>query len=453
MVYLVVFTLVWAESAIFAGFLIPGESGLIVGGVLAGLGRVNVVTLAACGVAGAVIGDSVGFEVGRHFGLRLRSTRLGKHVKAEHWSRAERFMQRYGGRSVLLGRWVSFGRALIPALAGAARMRYRTFLLWNALGGMTWALTVTAVGFFAGGSWRHVEKIFGRAVLLVVLAGVAAATVVAAGRWVAHHPDQVKAWARRQANRPWVRALLDRHERQVRWLARRMRPGSAFGLHLTVGLALIVAAGWAFGAVVQDVIAGEESARRDLPILRALAHAATWVSEATSIWAALVAAAIGLALTWRRPGRRTRITLAGSAGAGALLLALTLGLTVGRTPPPAMYTVAAAPTGHGSFPAVGVTVTTAVAGLFAAQASVSARSWARAVAAWTAAILWAGAAGAAAAYLGTQWTTDVLGGWTLAAAWNAVLLTGGWTWFRRQANEARAPEDDDITPSPPRPAY
>ncbi|HLZ37015.1 MAG TPA: DedA family protein, partial [Mycobacteriales bacterium] len=98
-VYLVVFTLVWAESAIFARFLIPGESGLIVGGVLAGLGRVDVVALAACGVAGAVIGDSVGFEVGRHFGPRLRATRLGRHVKAAHWSRAERFMVRYGGRS------------------------------------------------------------------------------------------------------------------------------------------------------------------------------------------------------------------------------------------------------------------------------------------------------------------------------------------------------------------
>src|SRR5512135_2189536 len=71
MVYLVVFTLVWAESAIFAGFVIPGESGLIVGGVLAGLGRVDVVALAACGVAGAVIGDSVEFEVGRHFGPRV----------------------------------------------------------------------------------------------------------------------------------------------------------------------------------------------------------------------------------------------------------------------------------------------------------------------------------------------------------------------------------------------
>jgi undecaprenyl-diphosphatase len=213
--------------------------------------------------------------------------------------------------------------------------------------------------------------------------------------------------------------------------------------------------------VVQDVIAGEESARLDLPILRWLAahrdatltHVMTVVRDATSIWAALVAAAIGLVLTWRRPARLTRITLAGCAWAGALLLALTVGLTVGRTPPPAMYTVAAAPTGHRSFPAVGVTVTTAVAGLFAAQASVSARSWARAVAAWTAAILWAAAAGAAAAYFGTQWTTDVFGGWTLGAAWDAVLLTGWWTWFRRQANEALAPEDDDITSSAPRPAY
>jgi undecaprenyl-diphosphatase len=171
-----------AESATFAGFVIPGETGLILAGVLAGLGRADVVAVAACGIAGAVIGDSVGFEVGRHFGPRLRTTRLGRRVKPSHWGRAETFTHRYGGRSVFLGRWVSFGRALVPALAGATRMRYPVFLLWNALGGLTWAVTVTAVGFFAGGSWRQVEKTFGRAVLLVVLTILVIAALIATAR-------------------------------------------------------------------------------------------------------------------------------------------------------------------------------------------------------------------------------------------------------------------------------
>ena len=150
-VYLVAFGFVFAESALFAGFFIPGESALLAAGVLAGLGHVNVVAVAVCGVAGAILGDSVGYEVGRHFGLRLRSTRLGRRVKPTHWDRADAFMRRYGGRSVCLGRWVAFGRALIPALAGVTRMRYPAFLGWNALGGLTWAVTVIAIGYFAGG--------------------------------------------------------------------------------------------------------------------------------------------------------------------------------------------------------------------------------------------------------------------------------------------------------------
>src|SRR5207244_7149125 len=66
--------------------------------------------------------DSFGYQIGRHLGPRLRSTRLGRLVRASHWDRAETFLRRFGGRSVFLGRWVSFGRALVPALAGAARM-------------------------------------------------------------------------------------------------------------------------------------------------------------------------------------------------------------------------------------------------------------------------------------------------------------------------------------------
>ncbi|MFC0528946.1 DedA family protein [Phytohabitans kaempferiae] len=189
-VYLIVFGVVWAEAAIFAGVFLPGETVLLFGGVLAGLGHVDVAAVMACGVAGAVFGDTVGYQVGRHLGPRLRSTRLGRAVKASRWSRAEAFMRRYGGASVFLGRWIGFGRALVPALAGATRMRYLRFLVWNVLGGVTWAVTTVLVGYLAGGSWRKVESVFGRIVLLIVAAIVVALAVVAVARRVARRPHQ-----------------------------------------------------------------------------------------------------------------------------------------------------------------------------------------------------------------------------------------------------------------------
>jgi len=451
-VYLVAFGFVFAEAALFAGFFIPGETALLAAGVLAGLGHVNVVAVALCGIAGAVIGDSVGYEVGRHFGPRLRSTRLGRRVKPAHWDRAEAFMRRYGGRSVFLGRWAAFGRALIPALAGVTRMRYPTFLVWNALGGITWTVTVVAIGYFAGGSWHEVEKIFGRAVGLVLLTVVLIALVVAAARWVARHPDRVRAWAARQAARPRVRALLDRYDRQVAWVGQRLRPNAAFGLGLTLGLVLVGAAGWVFGALVQDVLAGEEAARFDMPVLlwfvdhrdATLTQVMSVVQVLTSVWAALAVAAVGMAVAWRR---HAPVLLAGLAGVGGLLLAVVVESVVGRAAPPAglAVTVSATP---GSFPALAVTVTTSVTGVLAVQACLAARRWARAVTACTAGLLWTAGAGVSAAYLGTSWATDILGAWALGATWAAVLLTAWHTGsLLRQPHKPAAEHETAVSSS------
>jgi len=453
-VYLVAFGFVFAESALFAGFLVPGETALLVAGVLAGLGHVNVVVLAVCGVTGAILGDSVGYEVGRHFGPRLRNTRLGRRVKPAHWDRAEAFMGRYGGRSVFLGRWVAFGRALIPALAGVTRMRYPTFLLWNGCGGLTWALTVVAVGFFAGGSWRQVEQVFGRAVGLVVLSLVVIALVVAAARWVSRHPDRVRAWAARQRARPRVQALLTRYDREVAWAGRRLRPNAVAGLELTLGLVVVGVAGWAFGALVQHVLAaGEEATRLDLAVLQwfaghrdaALTQVMNIVQVLTSVWAALTLAVAAMLLGWRH---HTPVLPPGVAAAGSLLLAVTVELVVARPAPPSDLAVSVAPA-PGSFPALAVTVTTGVAAVLAVQACRNARSWRRAVSACTAALLWAGGAGVAAAYLGEHWTTDILGAWALGAAWAAVLLTTWHTWSQLRGRKAQATDRRTAT-GPPR---
>jgi membrane protein DedA with SNARE-associated domain len=95
----------------------------------------------------AIAGDSVGYEVGRLAGPALRRSRLGRRIGEERWQRAEEFLRRHGGKAVLLGRCTALLRALVPGLAGMSRMRYRTFLVWNAAGGIVWGAGCVLLGY------------------------------------------------------------------------------------------------------------------------------------------------------------------------------------------------------------------------------------------------------------------------------------------------------------------
>lgn len=433
-IYSVALLLPFIESAVFVGLVVPGETALLVAGAVAGLGHADPFVVAACGIVGAVAGDTVGFLIGRRLGPRLTTGRLGRMIGTARWERAEGFVRRYGGHAVFLGRWVGFARALVPALAGAGGLGYRRFLVWNALGGAVWATSVTLLGYLAGHSWQHVERIFGAAVILVLLAGAVVLFSVLLARWIARHPERVRHWVERQVERPSVRTVLTRHDRQVRWLGRRFQPHTVLGLQLTAGVAFIVIGGWFFGAVLQDVIVGEEAVRVDRPILHwlathrddALTSIVVPVHSLTSAWGSLVVAVTGALLL---PGRPRNLVLALAAWSGAAGSALVVAALVGRSGPPPAYALATAPT-SGSFPAFEVATTTAVASVLACLASGRARSWVRAVTYWTVAVLWAGTAGAVAAYLGTAWTTDVLGGWALGALWSAALVTSTTRWER-----------------------
>ncbi|MGB3827834.1 MAG: DedA family protein [Ornithinimicrobium sp.] len=170
-VYLIVGTLVFAEAAVFVGFVLPGETAVLLGGVTASLGHVSVAVLLGLVVATAIAGDSVGYEVGRRFGPRI----LGSRWLRPHQSRlanAQDFLRDRGGWAVLLGRFTAFLRAVMPALAGASEMPYRRFLLFNAAGGTIWGVGVVLVGYVAGQSYRTAERALGTssAVFLVILA-------------------------------------------------------------------------------------------------------------------------------------------------------------------------------------------------------------------------------------------------------------------------------------------
>jgi membrane-associated protein len=176
-VYLVVGALVFAEDALFVGFVIPGETAAVLGGVIATRGHVSYPLIALTVVLAAVVGDSVGYEIGRRFGPRLLRIRL-LDKRRQRLENAQDFLRRRGGIAVFLARFVAFFRAVMPALAGASQMQYRRFLVFNAAGGIVWGVGFTLLGYLAGNSYKAVEKTAGRGVALGVLVLVVVALIV-----------------------------------------------------------------------------------------------------------------------------------------------------------------------------------------------------------------------------------------------------------------------------------
>lgn len=176
-VYAVVAALVFCEDALFFGFVLPGETAVVLGGVLAGQGRVSVYWLCAVVVIAAVAGDSVGYEVGHRFGPRILETRLLRNHH-DRIDKARDLIRRRGPAAVFLGRFIAFFRALMPALAGISHMPYRTFLPFNALGGLVWGVGFTLLGYFAGNAYQRVEREAGTAVAVAVAAIVVVVLVV-----------------------------------------------------------------------------------------------------------------------------------------------------------------------------------------------------------------------------------------------------------------------------------
>jgi len=168
-VILVVGLIVFAEDALFVGFVLPGETVAVLGGVAAKLGHVPLWGVLVTVIAAAIVGDTVGYEIGRHYGDRV----LALHILDKRRKRlddARDFLARRGGAAVFLGRWVAFFRAVMPALAGTARMPYPKFLAYNAAGGIAWGAVVVLLGYAAGASYARIEKAVGRGSALVVLA-------------------------------------------------------------------------------------------------------------------------------------------------------------------------------------------------------------------------------------------------------------------------------------------
>jgi membrane protein DedA with SNARE-associated domain len=176
-IYLIVGVLVFAEDALFVGFVLPGETAAILGGVAASQHNASLTVMCATVVLAAIVGDNVGYEVGSRFGTRLVSVGPLRRRK-DRIDAARDTLARRGGPAVFGARFVAFLRAVMPFLAGTSHMHYPRFLVYNAAGGVVWGIGSVLLGYLAGNSYAAVEHTFGRATALIAAGLVVAGLIV-----------------------------------------------------------------------------------------------------------------------------------------------------------------------------------------------------------------------------------------------------------------------------------
>jgi membrane-associated protein len=157
LVYVLVAALVFGETALFIGFVLPGETAVLVAGVVASQDHVNVGVVAVLVVTAATAGECVGYWIGHHYGERLMKLRVLRRRRPA-LERALEGLRRRGPIYVFVGRFTAFLRAVIPALAGMSRMNYRRFFIANAAGAILWGIAFTLLGYFAGTALSRIEN-------------------------------------------------------------------------------------------------------------------------------------------------------------------------------------------------------------------------------------------------------------------------------------------------------
>ena len=169
--YTALSAVVFAETGLLLGFFLPGDSLLFTVGVVAGAGQLDIVWINAALMAAALIGDSTGFFLGRNTGPRIFTRPDSRLFKQEYVRRTREFYDRYGGKTIILARFVPVIRTFAPFMAGVSGMRYRRFLSFSVFGSIGWVFAMTVLGYKLG-KVPFVRTHFDQVVLLIVLLSI-----------------------------------------------------------------------------------------------------------------------------------------------------------------------------------------------------------------------------------------------------------------------------------------
>lgn len=164
-----IFAIIFLESGVFFGFFLPGASLLFTSGILASKGFFHPMVLIPLVTVAAILGDNTGYWFGKTVGIRLFLKPDSTWFKHEHLERAKEFYEKYGNRTVVFARFIPIVRTFVPIVAGIVGMNYRSFVLYNIVGGVTWAGGVTFLGYYLGERFPIVQQYFGFVVLGIII--------------------------------------------------------------------------------------------------------------------------------------------------------------------------------------------------------------------------------------------------------------------------------------------
>jgi membrane-associated protein len=162
-------TIVFIETGLLIGFFLPGDSLLVTAGIMAAAGYLDLRWLIPLTILAAIIGDQVNYTIGYRAGVALMSRyeRFRPHLE-----RAHAFYEKHGAKTIVLARFVPIVRTFAPAVAGAARMNYRTFVTYNIVGGIIWVLSTTLTGYFLGRAIPHIDRYLHLVIAIVVFLSI-----------------------------------------------------------------------------------------------------------------------------------------------------------------------------------------------------------------------------------------------------------------------------------------
>jgi len=150
-VYFGLFFIIFAETGLAVGFFLPGDSLLVVAGLFAAAGKLDLMVLMISLFVAAVIGDTVGYFSGRKMGRALFTKPKSRFFNPNHIKKAHAFYEKHGGKTIVIARFVPIIRTFAPIVAGAAEMTYRNFIFYNIFGGFLWIVSMLLAGYFLGG--------------------------------------------------------------------------------------------------------------------------------------------------------------------------------------------------------------------------------------------------------------------------------------------------------------